>query len=92
MGFQIEKIWMTIMVVAICLSNGRIEAQVKVGFYSGSCPTAELIIQEEVEKALTGDPGVGADLLRMFFHDCFASVRGAQRTLNTRTYCSIKFA
>lgn len=75
------------MVVAICLSNERVEAQLKVGFYSGSCSTAELIVREEVEKALTEDPGVGADFLRMFFHDCFANVRGAPRTPNS--YCSI---
>ncbi|KAG6518898.1 hypothetical protein ZIOFF_022379 [Zingiber officinale] len=73
MGFQIEKIWMAIMVVAICLSNGRVEAHLEVGFYSGSCPTAELIVREEVEKALTEDQGLGADLLRMFFHDCFTN-------------------
>ncbi|XP_042471796.1 peroxidase 5-like [Zingiber officinale] len=73
MGLQIEKIWMAIMVVAICLRNGRVEAHLEVGFYSGSCPTAELIVREEVEKALTEDQGLGADLLRMFFHDCFTN-------------------
>ncbi|RWV92487.1 hypothetical protein GW17_00045105 [Ensete ventricosum] len=61
-------------VVALCLCATGAEPQLEVGFYSYSCPAAELIVKEEVEKVLQDDPGVGADLLRMHFHDCFVRV------------------
>ncbi|KAG6509980.1 peroxidase 5-like [Zingiber officinale] len=57
----------------------RAEAQLKLGYYAHSCPRAEAIVKDEVEKALADDEGVGADLLRMHFHDCF--VRGCDASL-----------
>ncbi|XP_074556724.1 peroxidase 5-like [Curcuma longa] len=57
----------------------RAEAQLKLGYYAHSCPQAEAIVKDEIEKALADDEGVGADLLRMHFHDCF--VRGCDASL-----------
>ncbi|XP_042419765.1 peroxidase 5-like isoform X2 [Zingiber officinale] len=60
------------LAMALWISGAmRAEAQFKVGFYSQSCPRAEAIVKEEIEKALADDEGVGADLLRMHFHDYF---------------------
>ncbi|KAL6615304.1 hypothetical protein ACP70R_037574 [Stipagrostis hirtigluma subsp. patula] len=43
----------------------------QVGYYSKTCPRAEALVRAEVKKALRANPGVGAGLIRMLFHDCF---------------------
>ncbi|KAL9448147.1 hypothetical protein AB3S75_015592 [Citrus x aurantiifolia] len=45
--------------------------QLKIGFYSETCPEAESIVSSVVQDAVVSDPNLAAVLLRLHFHDCF---------------------
>lgn len=46
----------------------------ELNFYRDSCPRAELIVKEVVQKHCQKDPSVPAGLIRLHFHDCFIKV------------------
>ncbi|KQK21561.1 peroxidase 2 [Brachypodium distachyon] len=43
----------------------------KVGHYKKTCPKVEAIVRDEVKKFVYKNAGIGAGLIRLFFHDCF---------------------
>ncbi|XP_061372540.1 peroxidase 44-like [Gastrolobium bilobum] len=54
-------------------------ADLLVGFYGSTCPKAETIIQQAVEKLFNHDKSITAALVRLQFHDCF--VRGCDASI-----------
>ncbi|VAI10789.1 unnamed protein product [Triticum turgidum subsp. durum] len=62
------------LVVVVAMAAATARAQLQVGYYDTLCPAAEIIVQQEVSKGVSGSPGTAAGLLRLHFHDCF--VRG----------------
>ena len=47
----------------------------KVGFYSKTCPEAEIIVKKVIAQTISEAPSLAGPLLRMHFHDCFVRVR-----------------
>ncbi|KAL7097541.1 hypothetical protein ACP275_10G151100 [Erythranthe tilingii] len=82
-----------ILIVVLFSILGFASAQLKVGFYSTTCPNAESIIQGVVKQRFSRDRSITAALLRMHFHDCF--VRGCDASIlidSTRSTSSEKDA
>ncbi|KAK8488141.1 hypothetical protein V6N13_009213 [Hibiscus sabdariffa] len=65
---QFTLIFASVIVSTILVVS---QAQLRLGFYSETCPNAETIIREVVQKAVANDPRNAAILLRLQFHDCF---------------------
>ncbi|KAB1220920.1 Peroxidase 43 [Morella rubra] len=65
---------MVALVLAIALFSqlaGFSQAELRVGFYSQTCPQAEIIVRSIVQNAIRTDPRNAPILLRLHFHDCF---------------------
>lgn len=54
-------------------------ADLRVGFYNSTCPQAESIVRQVIQKRFRADQSITAALLRMHFHDCF--VRGCEASI-----------
>ncbi|KAI9093589.1 hypothetical protein K1719_027038 [Acacia pycnantha] len=54
-------------------------ADLRVGFYGRSCPSAETIVRQVVQSRFNRERTIVADLLQIHFHDCF--VRGCDGSL-----------
>lgn len=52
----------------------RKDSVLSVGFYRELCPKAEKVVRRTVTKAFKKEPGTPADIIRLFFHDCFVRV------------------
>uniref|UniRef100_I1QYJ4 Peroxidase n=1 Tax=Oryza glaberrima TaxID=4538 RepID=I1QYJ4_ORYGL len=61
-----------LLVAAVLVAGAAVSnAQLKVGFYSKSCPTAESTVASAVRQFADADSTILPALVRLQFHDCF---------------------
>ncbi|KAJ4826365.1 Peroxidase 3 [Turnera subulata] len=68
-----------IVIFGIFAYMASTEAQLQMNFYAKSCPKAEKIILDFINKHIHNAPSLAAPLIRMNFHDCF--VRGCDASV-----------
>ncbi|XP_052163860.1 peroxidase 2-like [Oryza glaberrima] len=59
--------WVACVLAMAAACQGRL----RVGYYKRKCAPAEYVVRAVVGNAVRQNPGVGAGIVRMFFHDCF---------------------
>ncbi|XP_044463285.1 peroxidase 25-like [Mangifera indica] len=51
--------------------SAQSQGGLKPGFYSSSCPKAEVAVRSTVQSHFNKDPTIAPALLRLHFHECF---------------------
>ena len=68
---SISVIFLAFLALATIFPSSVQSQSTRVGFYSSSCPRAESIVTQTVQKHFNSNPTIAPGLLRMHFHDCF---------------------
>ncbi|CAN1222264.1 Peroxidase 27 [Linum grandiflorum] len=70
---------LALLLLQICFSFTSANTQLKVGYYSQTCPNAEVIVKKVMDQVMSVAPSLSGPLLRMQFHDCF--IRGCDASV-----------
>lgn len=59
--------------------------ELRPGYYSKTCPQAEVIVRNVIKKNMAREPRSAASVMRLQFHDCFVNVTYEKPVLSTYT-------
>ncbi|EMS63444.1 Peroxidase 2 [Triticum urartu] len=66
-----EKMYLLLACALLLLAVGCQASPLQIGFYHDRCPQTEAIVKGVMMDAISQNPGNGAAMIRMLFHDCF---------------------
>ncbi|VAI69986.1 unnamed protein product [Triticum turgidum subsp. durum] len=66
-----EKLYLLVACALLLLAVGCQASPLQIGFYHDRCPQAEAVVKGVMMEAISQNPGNGAAMIRMLFHDCF---------------------
>ncbi|KAL0399883.1 UNVERIFIED_CONTAM: Peroxidase 3 [Sesamum radiatum] len=75
---NLDRLWIAISFL-LGVVTASTHADLEMNFYAKSCPKAEKIVLDYVNKHIPNAPSLAASLIRMHFHDCF--VRGCDASV-----------
>ncbi|RRT70396.1 hypothetical protein B296_00027275 [Ensete ventricosum] len=78
MAFSKSFFPLLVMLLLAC----SVQGQLLPNFYNSTCPRLQRIVRSATKQAINKDPRMGAAVLRIFFHDCFVTVREATATIS----------
>lgn len=72
MGWMVGAAVVLVVLVEVAFSLPLHE--LRVGYYAVTCPHAERIVRQAIERGMQQDRSIIAGVLRLHFHDCFVEV------------------
>ena len=69
-----EKLYLLVACSLLLLAVGCQASPLQIGFYHDRCTQAEALVKGVMMEAISQNPGNGAAMIRMLFHDCFVEV------------------
>lgn len=73
LGFLLFLVPLLAPMTSCQLLSGTSDA-LRPGYYSQTCPDAELIVREVIRKEMLREARSAASVMRLQFHDCFVNV------------------
>lgn len=75
MKMGLRELTMVLILWGSCCLFAGGNGELVLHFYKKSCPSAEMLVKEEMKRKMLSDISSAAGILRLAFHDCQVDVK-----------------